>query len=615
MKRSLIAPVLLLLLASAAHAQSQDLDFEGAQKKPKTYEPFTVSELDDRTIDLNKVVTLEASSSIKSQLAAEAQAATARLKQAGFDTVEATTEKALAPIQTTANQYLREFNDAEARLNKLGYSLREGRAIVAKEVQKLDRISLTNQVNEAIEVYTQKGLEELEKQKAEMQVKLDELKKQIDEGTKPSNVPKEAVYLTATEDQCGKSNGSATTISENDPKCFVNDMDTSYSTPLLSLEPDTCQVDTPLGKALLINESWVDGGGDKNFGWSAIAAFKLNTDAKGLTIDSNALVKASVIGKSKDILEAKANFISSRTGPATSHRELSIAGKKISSKDEIFGINLISSKNEKGEEEHIQYKDEPIASHTFVVGFVPILVAVDARLAFGPRYTLDLVPVKLSGKMEWVEQVTMIASAGVGADLKLFIILAGMKGYIDLINATVGVYPSAELYLDEKNHPQVSARLSALAELVTLSGQLDLGVWAKTTYSVPQPKKGFPFVEFKPLNYEWSQTIGRYPGYRFPVATLFDKKVGYDICSGRKETEVMIPNLPRSADVRESFETVENKRVTNLEEKLKSLVSETLDSSESEKSIEKVGQWSASMNALTSEISNAGKQILRDATL
>jgi hypothetical protein len=311
-----------------------------------------------------------------------------------------------------------------------------------------------------------------------------------------------------------------------------------------------------------MKEGWNDGGGDQAFGWLGSATFELKTDQYGLQVILDTKVNALAVGQSKVIFRGYADFISPGSGEASSDRYLELFGKKVLAPPrETLSLALANSKTPSGEEQYIFHQEENIASTTMVVGFVPVVLAIDAKTTAGPKYGLDMVPVKIKGQAEAVGQVTIIGSAGVGADFRLFSILAGIKGYLDLISASIGVYPEAGLYLDSRDRPQISARMTGLSQLKTLAGQIHLGVWAKSAVGLPTPSGSFPFVEIKPVSYSWTNIIGNYPGYDLGTAVLFDKKVGYDICSGHRDEETFVAATPRPRDLRMDFTVQEALRI------------------------------------------------------
>ena len=593
-------------LASGSEV-NESVEFDHATSGPKVFEPFEISGFDGRPIPLDENFVLEQSDSLKRAILNEAEIAADNLKKKGFSEVSRLTTKALEPVKLSVGEYLSEFNGAEKKLSSIGYSMKESSNIVANEFQKINLNKIKEQAQEAGEVYLQEKAQILLKRRDDALKKLNDLQEQAKNIMGPEG--KVAVYLDSKGNECAEKRSNATTATESDVKCFIKEIEQAEA-PLLSPEPPNCKADSPLGKAFLVNETWTDGGGDKNFGWNANANFNLNTDAGGVNVESKANASVTILNKTKEIITSSANFNTGRSGRASSRWSVFLLGKKVGSSEDTYDMSLVSSRNAEGKEKFIVNQDNSMFSQTFVVGFIPILVAVDSRVSTGPRYALDIAPVRILGKVEWVNKVTVIASAGVGGDLKLFVILAGIKGYIDLLNATVGAYPSAELVLDEKNRPRIGAELSALAELVTLSGQLDLGVWAKSTFSIPQAKKSFPFVEFKPLDYEWSQTLGRYPGYRFPTATLFHVKVGYDICSGRKQTEVIVANQPRPRDERESLLEKRNADVTALEARFKNSVEEAMNDQLSLQMMQDAEKMGMTVGKLNEELESKSKAIL-----
>jgi hypothetical protein len=78
------------------------------------------------------------------------------------------------------------------------------------------------------------------------------------------------------------------------------------------------------------------------------------------------------------------------------------------------------------------------------------------------------------------------------------------------------------------------------------------------------PSGEFPFIEVRPVSYSWTNTIGNYPGYDIGTAVLFDKKVGYDICSGQRTEETLVASVPRATDLQMDFTMQESLRVERL---------------------------------------------------
>jgi hypothetical protein len=338
--------------------------------------------------------------------------------------------------------------------------------------------------------------------------------------------------------------------------------------PLADPNVNDCKSETPLGKAYLLNESWTDAGGDRNFGWTGQASFKLQTDARGLFMDGNTKIDGLVLNKTVKIVKGEAQFVAPRTGRATGKLTLELVGSKVLNEKQEWDISLVDSQDQEGKERYRVHKEQRLYSTTIPIGFVPVLLMIDSKVSAGPTYGLNLAPVKIWGKAEWTQSASIMASAGIGADLKVFVVLAGVKGSIELVNFALGVYPEAGLYLDDKHRPVLNARMWAGSKMRTLAGALNLGVWAQTTFAIPATKSDFPFIEMKPLTYEWSKQLGNYPGYDFPQAVLFDKQIGYDICSGRKTVNTLVEVEPRAIDQRESLEIQESIRVSKLENDL-----------------------------------------------
>ncbi len=577
--KMLISGLLLSLFASAALAD--ELIFDASHPSPISFEPFTIENAEGVELPRSMTAVLELEAEEKQLRESEMQQEIDEMISAGFEPSAIKESGSFQPQTLSVGEYIDQMNTAERAMNQYGYSLRSTDPESIEEVQKIDQEKIQDQVVAAKEVYAKaENSPSYDETKAELDAKHSEVKNNIAEYKERYKKPSaKRMYLESKRDKCEPAEGEE--VSTDHVECFVDEMENpdSGSRPFVdpNADSDTCSPDTKLGKSFLLNENWSDSGGDSNFGWVADAKFKLQTDISGLTLKSSADAEGLFLTRSKKVLEAKASFTSPQKGTAKGSFSVRVLGSDvIDPVNKSWDLHLIDSKDDDGQEKYITHKEVSILSTVIPMGFVPVTLSLDAKLSMGPRYQLDLMPVKIYGSAEWINRLTLIASAGIGADLELFVILAGVKGYIDLFDATIGSYSEAGLALENDVKPKIFAKFNAKAKMRTLSGSLRLGVWAKSTFSVPQPRSSFPFVEMKPYKYEWSTKLGDYPGYEFPTAVLFEKKVGYDVCTGQKTVETIKANEPRDRTERQSFEVAELSRISGLESKASQLMDEEL---------------------------------------
>ncbi len=544
--------------------------------------PFTLEDAEGRALPKDRSALLKLEPEEQERRLRAMQERLQTLRAEGFEMSDSLCLDAFAERSMSVAAYESEINAAERELNKVGQTLRHGQDILGQEQQAFDHQSLEHHVKEGIEVYTGRAKELYDESVARIDSRMQELaQKYEDYKTKAQNLTVEDLYREGEKHKC-EPNAQGTYTSEQ-ATCFlkgVADPTLPPNDPLIDPRRNDCAADTPLGRAYLLREHWVDGGGDTNFGWTGTAAFSLETDATGLRMRGDADLEALVFDHNAKIVAGKASFLSPRTGKTAGSLHMNVAGQKLLNEELEWDLSLIDSKDKDGAERYLMHKEQHLLTTTIPVGFVPVVLMVDMKLSAGPTYGLNLAPIKVWGRAEWTQSADIIASAGLGADLNVFVILAGVKGSLELAKLTLGAYPEAGLYLDDTHRPVINARLWAGSKMRTLAGSLNLGVWAKTTFAVPQPKGDFPFLEMKPLTYEWSRNLGNFPGYDFPQAVLFDKKIGYDICSGRKTVETLVEAQPRSHDQRESLEVKELTRVSKLEQDLITLLDQKLYSAE-----------------------------------
>lgn len=549
------------LVTLSSYGTAQEIEFSKPSYEPLPYSPIPLRELpSDKTapLVLPPAVLIDTQSQIDS--------ASHRMYDEGFGIFKKIDPSDIQGRPISVGTYVGEINHVEKALNEQGQSLRHGASVHVDLKQAIDTPKFVQQLAEAVDAYRKDLEENYEKQRRAAELSYQQIEAELRSSKEPRKNPNAGaeLYLQSRDDQC---TGLGPTM-EGAVKCFLSDEKAERRgiDPLTDPSADQCEArSTPLGRPVLIGERWDDAGGDKAFGWVGNAKFALKTDRFGLQVVLDSQVEAMAVGHSKVIFRGHADFISPGTGAASSDRFLELFGKKVLAPPrETLALSLANSKNTAGEEQYLFHQEQNIASTTIVVGFVPVVMSLDAKTEAGPQYALDLVPVKIKGQAESTGQVTVIASAGVGADFKLFSILAGIKGYLDLISATIGVYPEASLYLDNQDRPQISGRLIGLSRLKTLSGEIEIGVWAKSAVGLPMPSGEFPFVEVRPVSYSWTNTIGNYPGYDIGTAVLFDKKVGYDICSGRRTEETLVASVPRASDLQTDFTMQESLRVERL---------------------------------------------------
>jgi hypothetical protein len=567
-------PVIALALI-ARYGVAQEIEFSVPEASVIPYQPIKLTN-PPKQLQAPLAIPLDALERGESDVNAEAN----RMSENGFQIFQRVGPSDIHDRPVSVEAYLGELNQVERKINEKGQSLRSDTSLFQELRQKIDTPKFIEQLGEAAEAYRKDLEESYERERRTAALEYQKLKAVLADSTEPRKNPNAAaaLYLQSRDDECKDTRrdmaGAVT--------CFLrNDKDEDGATNSLpTTQVDQCVArNTTLGRPVLIKEDWSDGGGDQAFGWLGSATFELKTDQYGLQVILDTKVNAMAVGQTKVIFRGHADFISPGSGEASSDRYLELFGKKVLAPPrETSSLALASSKNQSGEEQYIFHQEENIASTTMVVGFVPVVLALDAKTTAGPKYGLDMVPVKIKGQAEAVGQVTIIGSAGVGADFRLFSLLAGVKGYLDLISATIGVYPEAGLYLDSRDRPQISARMTGLSQLKTLAGQIHLGVWAKSAVGLPTPSGSFPFVEIKPVSYSWTNIIGNYPGYDLGTAVLFDKKVGYDICSGHKEEETLVAAAPRPRDLRMDFTVQEALRIEKLAKEFDQFFEQHVDS-------------------------------------
>lgn len=574
-----------------------DVKFEELGRPPVTFAPFEIHDANGAVVSASSVLPLRQTEADRVQRISEAVAARAQMAESGFDGLGAVAPQLYGDRDLPLSQYAGELNRSEEILNAKGYSLKTEADALAKvhEVQAIDRDAVQVQVNSAKEVFVDAHAPGMRKPATDDAVVM--FNKAGHE--KPADT--ESLYNESEDKKCAPASGA---VSTENTSCFAANLpEPAQTEPSIDLTAnrDKCNSDSPLGASRLITERWSDSGGDSNFGWEATAKFSLSTDAKGLTLDADATVGGKALAARRPLLKSKLMFVSPRQGNAEGTMTLELVNTKIFNERGAFAQNLASSLNAEGKERFVQGREESLFATTWMIGFVPVSLAVSAKVSMGPTYQVDLMPVKLQGRAEWQSRATVIVSAGVGAELKLFQILAGVKGYLDLIDSKFGTFPEAGLVLDEKNKPQVFARVDGRARLRTLSGAIVLGVWAQSTFDIPQPKSSFPFFQMKPIKYEWAKEVGRYPGYDFPEVVFFDKKVGYDVCANRKTVETVVANTPRDHDERESFEVRELARVELYETKVSTRVTAALESERNALIGTKTNELMIAMQALKQE--------------
>lgn len=606
MKKILLTFAALITLTSMAQAEENLLEFDAAGSADRPFVPFEMKDAEGHPVAGNAQVILSYDKGAESE---ETKTTAESFRADDFFVSTLPDQSAFEPIHMSAGEYVAKLNDAEQKLNASGQSLRDpGKEIISQQ-QKIDRPAIQETIEEAGEVY-QQNLEKLQGQIASIDEKIEAIKNAAGESFEIKKIEKSETYLDKTGTWCSAETNPAWSAAD-EIKCFNPELgeEISFLQPAVTGE---CTADTPLGKTFLFNETWADGGGDSKFGWDASLSSIMSSDAAGIRLQENADLNITALKKYK-VAHAKAEFLTGRSQESTYDLNANIFGSEVLKQKGSIGKGLFSSKNERGEERWIHEKDYPIASQTFMVGFVPVTLSLSSKIAYGPRYSIDVVPVKILGYAEYVGKATLIAMAGVGGDLKIFTVLIGVKGNLALINARAGVYPDAEFYLDDRNRPKITARMSGLAKLNTMSGNVELGVWAKSTFSVPQFKSSPPYVEAKPIKKEWKVKIGSYPGYDFPDATLFDMTVGYDICSGKKDIEVHTPNLPSPRAERENFATVEGRRILLLEEAFKGTVAEHLFDGKDQAKVQDIDRAINGLIQSREELNASARQVLAEA--
>ena len=552
-----ILPMIVLFLI-ARDAMAQEIEFSKPEATVIPYQPIKLPN-PPKELKAPLVIPSDALEWGESEVNTEAH----RMSENGFEIFKRVGPSDIHDRPVSVEAYLGELNHVEKKLNDQGQTLRADTSLFQELRQKIDTPKFIELLGEAAEAYRKDLEESYEKERRNAELEYQKLKAALEDSTEPRKNPNAGaeLYLQSRDGACKdiRRDMAGAVI------CFLRDDKGEGGGPnsLPTSQVDQCMArNTTLGRPVLMKEGWNDGGGDQAFGWLGSATFELKTDQYGLQVILDTKVNGLAVGQSKVIFRGYADFISPGSGEASSDRYLELFGKKVLAPPrETLSLALANSKTPSGEEQYIFHQEENIASTTMVVGFVPVVLAIDAKTTAGPKYGLDMVPVKIKGQAEAVGQVTIIGSAGVGADFRLFSILAGIKGYLDLISASIGVYPEAGLYLDSRDRPQISARMTGLSQLKTLAGQIHLGVWAKSAVGLPTPSGSFPFVEIKPVSYSWTNIIGNYPGYDLGTAVLFDKKVGYDICSGHRDEETFVAATPRPRDLRMDFTVQEALRI------------------------------------------------------
>ena len=596
---ALLSLAVWFLLYSSA-ASSKVIEFEGGTKPALENRPFIIEAPDGTIVNPSTTATFKHSAEEVKRRLREQRSVNEVATSDGYLTTLHSSSEANREYRTTAGEYAKALGRAEVKLNNLGFSLRSDSDIATRQTQSFEASKMEEQVNSGAEIY----------------LDIDETTRSVsDDGTIRNHTSEESVpasppspthlYLASSASKCVSPRANET---EDDYqlRCFLGkeiDTPTRSGSPTLEAASDTnCGADAPIGVALLAYERWNDGGGDQNFGWGADAIFKIATDSSGLAVEALAKANATAFSYTKDVIEASAGFQSPRFGAPNAAVKMAVFGRSIFSQNETYQDNLASSRDQNKHERYSYSEETDIASTTFSVGFVPVSLGISARVDTGLTYQLNLAPISILGQAEVRKQIALLATAGVGADLDLFEILIGVKGYVDLIDASIGTYPKAGLELTSKKRPVIAARFDARAGMRTLAGKIDVGVWAKTRFGIPQPKSGWPFLEKKPFKYEWKTELANYPGYNFPGIVIFDHKIGYDICSGEKTIETLVANQPKPRDVRTDFITKESLRVREIENKIANCIDERLRMAD-------VSQVERQTNEVLSKLTELGEAI------
>ncbi len=308
-------------------------------------------------------------------------------------------------------------------------------------------------------------------------------------------------------------------------------------------------------------------------------------------VEVDALADAGLDGAVLGVWEGQiANAYAKAKSPATQKGSLDINAS-------VFGKTLYVFKEELKND---NYKDEKMLFNTpvslehsvrFVIGPIPVRVAVGLRGNNFMRWGVELVPLQIQTYLQHYAGIDAYASPAVDA----FIAGVGARGRLILVALDTRV--TAGALVEFNDVPELKLELVGTTELNTLQGDISLFVYAY----VPTWKFWKAFFERK----EWSTTLWSSPGYVLK-GNIFDYSATLSPTGFRAKGDLSVSDVAEQLEIDRNLQR-ENK-ITDLENKTQEKLNETFNAivndlksennlkifknevfySESEKSIEKI---------------------------